>query len=205
MSDVINTLIDGDFFLMFIPKTDVFGKDDIYKLKYSFGEFVDADAYMVYSENSACDTGFYSEYIETDRLVVFENSLGSFIFADPSTSEVFQILQRKHKDTRNFVFFGVGTFGYFKILENGKIRRKIASFGNVHGISHYPESRGEMCEYEADTEKLYKIDPKAHLLVDMMPDFGHTQVADILDYYLGRKKIRNSTTTSVRIYELRNR
>ena len=128
--------------------------------------------------------------------------LGSFFFTDHRRSDLFRGLQRSFKNVRSFVFCGNETGGYFKILENGRIRRKIASHLVMEGIGNNPETRGEPCEYERETGHIYRIDSKAQWMKDMLPDFGKREVWALFDYYVGWERFRTEKIQAIRLYRL---
>lgn len=148
------------------------------------------------------EPAFYDEFIEQNKIVIFENSLGSFVFANMGTFDFFQTLQRWYKDCTSYVFCADGEFGYFKILESGKIVRKIASFGQINGIKSSPETRGSACSFELEKNKVFKIDENALLLVDMLKYFGKQEILELLDYYVGFDNITAVNIERVSIYEL---
>lgn len=53
----------------------------------------------------------------------------------------------------NYVFEGNDTGGYFKILKDGKIDRKIASYLIMDGIKNYPETRGNLASMKLKKER----------------------------------------------------
>ena len=68
-------------------------------------------------------------YIKKGYIVVLEvDNQRCFIFTNLPKSYIFKNFQKIFKNTINYVFCGNNTGGYFKILENGLVKRKIASF-----------------------------------------------------------------------------
>ena len=189
LNTVVIQLLHKKFFLMFIPKYNVVDKK-IYKEKLDVG--------------CSEDIAFYDEFIAKNRIVVFENGLGSFVFANIHTFDVFQILQKKHKDIVSYVFCADGEFGYFKILECGRIVRKVASFGQIDGISSYPETRGIPCRFETEKNKIFKIDGKAIWLVDALKNFNQQAVSELIDYYIGFGRIAETDIERTYVYELKD-
>ena len=203
MENPIVQLLSSSFFLMFIPTANLMNNADYYKLKYNFAKFDNADAYRIHTVPEKISPTFLKEKITDNHLVIIENSLGSFVFSNVFTWDIFQILQRKYKEYRNFVFCADGTFGYFKILENGKIRRKIASEGCIQGITSYPEIRGLPCEHEYAHNMIYKMDWKAKYSADMLKNFGYTEIMMLIDYYIGLPRIANEKIQNINIYEIK--
>ncbi len=189
MDTIIMQMLQKRFFLMFIPKCDVFSKR-IYQEKCNIG--------------CSDDIAAYDALLAENKIVVFENRLGDFVFADVHTFDIFQTLQKKHKDVTSYVFCAEDTFGYFKILESGKIVRKIASFGQIDGISSYPEIRGTPCRFELENNKIFQIDWSAKFLMDMLKDFGQKEVLALLDFYIGFREIAEAGIQSTSIYQLKS-
>ncbi|MBE7020653.1 MAG: hypothetical protein E7411_04375 [Ruminococcaceae bacterium] len=203
MNNIIS-LLEDEFFLMFIPTFDLLNNASHYKLKYSYPNmFQNADAYKIEVSTSNADVQFYKEQLNNNKIVILENRIGSFVFSNVFTFDIFQILQKHYKEYTNYVFCADKDFGYFKILENGKIKRKINSFGFIKGISIYPETRGVPCQYEIDNNVTFKIDSKAKLLVEMLKGFGREEVIDLIDYYIGISIISNGDINKTHIYEIR--
>ncbi len=188
MDTIIMQMLEKRFFLMFIPKYDVFSRA-MYQEKWSVGCL----------ENGA----FYDAFLAENKIVVFENRLGSFVFANVYTFDIFQTLQKKHKDVTSYVFCAEDSFGYFKILESGKIVRKIASFGQIDGISSYPEIRGTPCRFELEKNQIFQIDWSAKLLVDMLKDFGQKELLALLDFYIGFRAVEETSVQSASVYQLK--
>ena len=189
MDNVIVQMLQKQFFLMFVPRHDVI-HTKIYSQKLN----------IEYTE----DVEVYTNAIRQNKIVVFENALGSFVFANIRTFDIFQILQKKHKDVCSYVFCADSDFGYFKILEQGRITRKVASFGHIDGISSYPETRGAPCQFEIEKKRIFKIDGKAIYLVDMLKTFTQKEVTELLDYYIGLSAISEAGVEQVNVYILKD-
>ena len=187
MDNIIIQMFQKKFFLMFIPKRDVFSAK-MYDKRIIIGRPESLD--------------YYTGTVRKNKIVVFENALGSFVFSNSHTFDVFQKLQRKHKDCVSYVFCADGDFGYFKILEQGKISRKITSLGYVDGITITPETRGVPCQFEAEKNRVFKIDGKTVFMADMLKDFGQREVEELLDYYIGFNSIADSEIEIVNVYTL---
>lgn len=126
-NDLMDMLRDN-FNLMFIPISDIWGGKESFRLKYPFDG---AQKYNCSKDNysyESFDSEYYIDCTKHSKAVIVEiKNLGSFIFTDHSHSDLFLILQRDFPNVISYVFCGNDTGGYFKILENGKIQRKIAS------------------------------------------------------------------------------
>lgn len=126
-NDLMDMLRDN-FNLMFIPISDIWGGKESFRLKYPFDG---AQKYNCSKDNysyESFDSEYYIDCTKHSKAVIVEiKNLGSFIFTDHSHSDLFLILQRDFSNVISYVFCGNDTGGYFKILENGKIQRKIAS------------------------------------------------------------------------------
>ena len=197
----LRELMENDFNVMFLPLFRLWEGEENFTVKVPYG-----DGYRCRREPyvyRGFDTREYRQRMREGYCVLFEvKDLGSFLFTDHRHSDLFQGLQRSCKAVRSFVFCGNETGGYFKILENGRIRRKIASHLVMEGISNNPETRGEPCEYERETGHIYRIDGKAEWMKDMLPDFGREQVWALFDYYVGWERFRTEDVQAVQLYRL---
>ena len=90
---------------------------------------------------------------------------------------------------------------YFKILRDGKIRRKIASFLCMEGIRNCPETRGKR-EYESASGHVYKADMQARHMKDMLPDFTGREVRALMDYYIDMSRFTDENIRRILIYAL---
>ena len=102
----------------------------------------------------------------------------------------------------SYVFCGNTDGGYFKILQNGKIQRKIASFLCMDGIRNYPDTRGKPCRYEIETGHIYKADLKARHMKDCIKGFTCKEVLDLFDYYVGLDRFTTGNIQRVLAYFL---
>ena len=197
----LRELMENDFNVMFLPLFRLWEGEENFTVKVPYG-----DGYRCRREPyvyRGFDTREYRQRIREGGCVLIEVAgLGSFLFTDHRHSDLFQGLQRSCKAARSFVFCGNETGGYFKILENGRIRRKIASHLVMEGIGNNPETRGEPCEYERETGHIYRIDGKAEWMKDMLPGFGKDQVWALFDYYVGWDRFRMEAIQTVRLYRL---
>lgn len=200
----ITELLEHEFFVMFIPAFSIFQDSECYKLSYHYPNlYADKSCYRLESSDSI-DTQYYQECLRENKLVVFEvRNLGSLIFTNFQTSNVFQILQKHYKEYTNYVFQATDDYGYFKILKNGVISRKIASHGEINGIISAAEVRGKPCEYEIENNRIYKIDMQAQWAKDMLKDFKKKEVFALFDYYVGFEKIDKNEIHNITVYEIR--
>ncbi len=196
-------LFDNNFNVMFIPTYPIFNNEDKIKLKYPY---YNANKYTCIKEDYVFhhfDTQYYTKGMKEGKCVIVEiNDLGSLIFTNHVNSDLFLILQRDYRDYTNFVFEGNRTDGYFKILEDGKIRRKIASHLKMEGIHNNPETRGKPCEYEITHQKIWKVDHKAKYMDDMIKGFNKKEIMKLFDYYVGLEYLDNSKINTIKIYRL---
>ena len=197
----LRELMENDFNVMFLPLFRLWEGEENFTVKVPYG-----DGYRCRREPyvyRGFDTREYRRRIQEGGCVLIEVAgLGSFLFTDHRHSDLFQGLQRSCKAVRSFVFCGNETGGYFKILENGRIRRKIASHLVMEGIGNNPETRGEPCEYERETGHIYRVDGKAEWMKDMLPGLGEDQVWALFDYYVGWERFRTEDVRAVRLYRL---
>lgn len=49
---------------------------------------------------------------------------------------------------------------------------------------------------------IYRVDPNAKTVWEMVPDFGHSEIVDLLDYYVGLQHFRNENLTNIALYTL---
>lgn len=201
-NEYLNTILELltlNLKVMFIPTYSIFS--DGYKLKYSYMNIY--KNFYVYQDNyvfNQFDTCFYVSVLESGKCVVVElEKGGSLIFVGDETDDLFQILQKHYSNNTSYVFKGNETGGYFKILKDGKIQRKIASFLKINGVVNYPETRGKPCEYEIERNKIYKMDMNATYAKDIIKDFYQKEVLDLFDYYVG---ISNLQIKDISIYSI---
>ena len=53
-----------------------------------------------------------------------------------------------------------------------------------------------------ETGHIYRVDPNAKTVWEMVPDFGHSEIVDLLDYYVGLQHFRNENLTNIALYTL---
>ena len=125
-------------------------------------------------------------YIKKGCVVVLEvDHQRCFVFTHLSKSIIFKDFQRMFKDVTNYVFKGNATGGYFKILENGRVKRKIASFLKIDSTVEYPDVLGEPCELELAKNHIYKINWKATYMKDQLEPFTYQEILELFHYYIG--------------------
>ncbi len=71
-------------------------------------------------------------------------------------------------------------------------------------MGSYAETRGAPCAYELETGHVFKVDPKARHLREMMPDFTKREVLDLFDYYVGLNRFQSANLRRVLVYDLEN-
>ena len=140
-------------------------------------------------------------YIKKGYVIVLEvDHQRCLVFTDLSRSNVFYNLQRRHKCEINYVFCGNKTGGYFKILENGRIKRKIASFLEINSVHEYPDILGEPCEAEIKQNKIYHLDTKATYMKDQLY-FTKKEVLELFHYYIGDEKKMSVSNITIYSFE----
>lgn len=203
--NLIMELMQDRFNVMYIPLFRLFDDKDTYFLKYPYSNYVQNKT--LYKENAIYnnfDPDLYLKYIIDEKVVVIEvQDKGTLIFTNHLASDIFSILQRHYSNVKSYVFMGNDMGGYFKILENGKILRKISSYLVIDNIKNYPETRGLPCEYELANNKQYKVDTKAKYMKDMLPDFKRKEVLDIFYYYVGKDSLDNNKIQKITIYSIK--
>ena len=70
------------------------------------------------------------------------------------------------------------------------------------GIGSYAETRGAPCAYELETGHIFKVDPKARHLQEMMPDFTKREVLNLFDYYVGLDHFKSEALRRTLVYDL---
>ena len=53
-----------------------------------------------------------------------------------------------------------------------------------------------------ETGHIYRVDPNAKTVWEMVPDFGYSEIVDLLDYYVGLQHFRNENLTNIALYTL---
>ena len=196
-------LLENNFNVMFIPAFHIFGDGDCLQWKYPYDN---AHPYTCLRNNCPglpFDTRFCLQCMRSSKCVLIEmRGLGTFVFTDHPHSDLFLILQRAFQDVTCYVFCGNDTGGYFKILQNGKIQRKIASFLCMDGIRNYPETRGAPCAYELETGRIFRVDPKAATMAEMLTGFTKDEVRALFDCYIGLEQFQRENIERVLIYSL---
>ena len=119
--NTLRELLENDFNVMFLPLFHLWEGEEDFTLKVPYGD--DYRCRREPYDYRGFDTREYRQRMREGYCVLFEvRDLGSFLFTDHRHSDLFQGLQRSCKAVRSFVFCGNETGGYFKILENGRIR-----------------------------------------------------------------------------------
>ncbi len=202
-SSDLSDLIKNDFNLMFIPKMDIWAGQETVKLKYSFNGARQYTCVRTDYFYESFDSRYYIKCMRRSKAVIIEiKDLGSFVFTDHAHSDLFLILQRDFPEVTSYVFCGNTSGGYFKILQNGKIQRKIASFLCMDGIRNYPETRGKPCRYEIETGHIYKADHSARHMKDCIKNFTVKEILELFDYYVGLDRFKTENVERVMIYFL---
>lgn len=199
----VNELIENNFNVMFIPLFDLFENQEKFKLKYRWCRDYEYICLNCHYNYESFNTKYYLECLKENKCIIIEiKNLGSLVFTNCHRDDLFSVLQRYYKDVTSYVFKGNDTGGYFKILRNGIIIRKISSYLITEGIGNKPETRGEPCEYEVEKGKRWKVDMKAKSLKDMITDFYMKDVLALFDYYVGLNNLKNENVQRIIIYDL---
>ena len=193
-------LFSGNFCVMFLPLAPLLGEKTCLP-----GFYADQTYCCTLRESHTDSLAPYrgKKHLKAGRCVILElEDLGSFVFTNHRHSALFQNLQRKFPGVTSYVFSSDGSGGYFKILKDGRIQRKIASYMFFEGMGSYAETRGAPCTYELETGHIFKVDPKARHLREMMPDFTKREVLDLFDYYVGLDRFKSANLRRVLVYDL---
>lgn len=195
-------LFSGDFHVMLLPMLPLFPAEKQICVP---GYYSDQTYYCTLWKEYADPLAPYrcKKQLKAGRCMILEvNGLGSFVFTNHRRSNLFLNLQRKFPGVTSYVFASDGPGGYFKILKDGRIQRKIASYMWSDGMGSYAETRGVPCTYELETGHIFKVDPKAQHLREMMPDFTKREVLDLFDYYVGLDRFKSANLRRVLVYDL---
>ena len=49
---------------------------------------------------------------------------------------------------------------------------------------------------------VYRVDPDAKTVWEMVPNFGHSEIVALLDYYVGLRHFQNENLTGIALYAL---
>ena len=196
----VGELLAGDFYMMVLPDEDPFPTEEVTVRSY------DGDGYRCRRipylvegfDTRACLAALRRRQCVALRL----EGVGHVVLTNFRDFRLFLMLQRAHRCGVNYVFCAGGGGGYFKILAGGRIQRKIASFIQVGNHGSYAETRGQPCAYELETGHTYRVDPNAKTVWEMVPDFGHSEIVALLDYYVGLRHFQNENLTGIALYAL---
>lgn len=194
----LSDFLQGDFCLMFIPRFDLFPGALTLTSPFRSSYVLTPQEELPQYRERDCRTRLK----RGDCVVLEVEGLGSFVRTNHHRSGLFQALQRNFPDVVSYVFCASDTGGYFKILQDGRIVRKIASNMWMEGMGNNPEVRGQPCAYELETSHIYKIDWKAQHMADMLPDFGRREVLALFDYYVGLSKFKTESLRRILICTL---
>ena len=130
-------LFSGDFHVMFLPLLPLFPAEKQICVP---GYYSDQTYYCTLRKEYAAPLAPYrcKKQLKAGRCMILEvKGLGSFVFTNHRRSDLFLNLQRKFPGVTSYVFASDGPGGYFKILKDGRIQRKIASYMWSEGIGSY--------------------------------------------------------------------
>ena len=183
-------LFSGHFCVMFLPLAPLLGDEATLP-----GYYSDQTYFCRLRETYTDPLAPYrcKKQLKAGLCVILElDGLGSFVFTNHYHSALFQNLQRRFPGVTSYVFCSDGPGGYFKILKDGRIQR----------MGSYAETRGAPCAYELETGHIFKVDPKARHLREMMPDFTKREVLDLFDYYVGLDRFQSEALRRTLVYDL---
>ena len=92
-------------------------------------------------------------------LVLELESGHSVVFAQIMFEKPFNLLQKKYKDQQSYYFMANESVACFKILQDGKITRKVSSYGFIRDntISWEEQTIGKPSQFELERNKVYKL------------------------------------------------
>lgn len=193
-------LFSGHFCVMFLPLDPLLGDEATLP-----GYYSDQTYFCRLRETYTDPLAPYrcKKHLKNSCCVILElDGLGSFVFTNHRHSALFQNLQRRFPGVTSYVFCSDGPGGYFKILKDGRIQRKVASYMYFEGMGSYAETRGAPCAYELETGHIFKVDPKARHLREMMTDFTKREVLNLFDYYVGLDRFKSEALRRTLVYDL---
>ena len=187
--NLVERLLQGQFFLMVLPVRGI-------ELE---------EKYQCRSVEREKIPSFWKSWRDDQGLMLEVEGVGTCLFST-LVDELPAKLQSRFRSYRCYVFGANDTYGYFKILEQGRIVRKIASDGQIRfqgrSISSYPQVLGEPCAYEREQGACWEMDHRAKWRKDQVVGFGRREVLDLLDYYVGLRNLTDGRIVSARVYQV---
>lgn len=198
-----SALFDPAFNVMVLPAADLFDGQPCVHLQYPYA---DAHAYTCIRRElpdgpltvRACKRAMK----EGTCVLIQAEEIGTLLFTDHVHSDLFLVLQRHFRSMTGYVFCANATGGYFKLLKEGRIRRKIASFLCMDGIRNLPQTKGAPCSWELERGQVYQVDPQAKHMKDMLKGFGREEVLSLMDHYIGLQKLYAAKIERIEWYDL---
>lgn len=184
MNKIIETILNDEFLLMIIPEYNINPGKSYTQLNPDYKKHKDFDFVNVLD----------NKYIISMEIKGF----GTFFFSNRYDDCLFEKLQRRFKKHRCYVFGANDGYGYFKILTDGKIYRKIASFGELKdGTRSYDEVRGKPCEYEIEKNKIYRLRNG----YERLEGFKRPEIFELFDYYIGFDNLKEDSILDIKFYD----
>ena len=180
----VKDLMRNEFSCMFLNETDV-GFSNKFKV-------LDIDV----SGLSIEDIINYFAYRSIFLSVEFSSGK-TFVIGSVSIDTPFEDLQKKYKDKTTYFFMANDNMACFKILDNGKITRKVGSYGKIANgrISCEEQTLGKPCDYELQTGKIYKMKYESRSI-----DLTKEDVFNIIDFYIGFSNLEDEKIVSKNLY-----
>lgn len=121
----------------------------------------------------------------------------TLVFSSAYLSDVFEFMQKKYKDKPSYYFMANNTMACFKILENGKITRKVSSYGHIRDgrISCEEQTIGKPCLFETENSKDYKMKYDYRSI-----DLSKKDIFEMVDFYVGFDSLEDSKIISKKLY-----
>ena len=130
-------------------------------------------------------------------LTVEFSSGKTLVISNSSIDNPFEELQKKYKEQTSYYFMANDNMACFKILNGGKITRKVASYGKIRNgtVSSEEQTLGKPCEFEIQTGKVYKMKYDTRAI-----DLKKEDVFRIIDFYIGFNNLTDEKIVSKRLY-----
>lgn len=176
--------MSDEFFCMVLNETNLMFSKKFKRL--------DIDASVL----SVADVLTYINFREMFLSVEFENGK-SVVITNAYIDTPFEYLQKKYKEQRAYFFMANSNMACFKIFDNGKISRKVSSYGKIKNgkISMEEQTIGAPCEYEVETNKVYKMKYDTRAI-----DLCKADIFKMIDFYVGFENLEDSKIKSKKLY-----
>lgn len=173
---MIKNLLNKEFACMFLKETDL----EISKKFNIFHKPV---------ENMTNEEIFNAINYRNMVLILELESGYSVVFSQIMFDKPFNLLQKKYKDQPSYYFMANESVACFKILQDGKITRKVSSYGWIRDntTSCEEQTLGKPSQFEIAHNKIYKLQYHRRNI-----DLSKKDILDMIEYYIGLDNLNNS-------------